>query len=65
VSRFARRVMPTKAPTAADRKFAMYHFLGFARPDKVAAHTPESLAAAYQVKIEVAREALQKFGRLV
>lgn len=47
-----------KQRTAADRKRDLMLFLAMARPEKVAAETPESLAERYGVKIDVARECM-------
>ena len=62
MSRFAKLSKPR---TAADRRCDLIQFLGFARPDKVAAETPDTLARRFGVTADVARDALQKFGRLL
>lgn len=62
MSRYAKIPKPR---TAADRRCDLIQFLGLARPDKIAAETPDTLATRFGVTVNVAREALQKFGRLL
>lgn len=62
MNRFAKIPKPR---TAADRRSDLIQFLGFARPEKVAIETPDTLATRFGVTADVARDALQKFGRLL
>ncbi len=52
-----------KPRTAADRERDMVTFLFCARPEKVAEHTPETLANAFGVKLHIAEAAMQKMVR--
>lgn len=54
-----------KPRTAADRELDMIQFLYCARPEKLAAHTPQTLADAFGVKLHVAEKAMQKKGRML
>ena len=54
-----------KPRTAADRERDMVTFLFCARPEKVAEHTPQTLADAFGVKLQVAETAMQKLGRML
>lgn len=60
MSRYAKLPKPR---TAADRERDMITFLFCARPEKVAEHTPETLATAFGVKLAVAESAMQKMRR--
>lgn len=52
-----------KMRTAADRRRDLEMFLAFARPEKVAAETVDTLASRYGVKPAIARECLTNAGR--
>lgn len=54
-----------KQRTGADRRRDLVMFLACARPEAVAAQTPESLAARYNVPIATVRQCLQDAGRLL
>lgn len=54
-----------KPRTAANRELDMIQFLFCARPEKVAEHTPQTLADAFGVKLHVAETAMQKMGRML
>lgn len=60
MSRYAKLSKPR---TAADRERDMITFLFCARPEKVAEHTPQTLADAFGVKLAVAESAMQKMRR--
>lgn len=55
----------SKPSTNAEREAMLYHFLGFARPEKIAEQTAQSLAERYGVKLIVAETAMQKMGRML
>lgn len=62
MSRYAKIPKPR---TAADRRSDLIQFLGFARPEKVAVETPDTLATRFGVTVDVATQALNQFGRML
>ena len=53
-----------KARTREDKRLDVVRFLSMARPDMVAAMTAETIAARYDVTVDVARAEMRKAGLL-
>lgn len=53
-----------KARTREDKRLDVVRFLSMARPDIVSAMTAETIAARYDVTVDVARAEMRKAGIL-